>query len=179
MHYLRKVHRLAGLLARLVEGVVGAILAAQVLLLFYSAVQNLGGWQRQALWLQEMAQYGLVQLAMLGAAVALRAGAHQGVDALTAVFPKPVQRVVEAINWVIIVAFGLYFAWCGLAYVRATAADGGTLDSIPLPKWIFYLCYPAAGALFAAFGVEKLLDIPADGGSGESRDGPAIAEDGA
>ncbi|MFP4054234.1 MAG: TRAP transporter small permease [Phycisphaerae bacterium] len=178
MGYLRRFHRIAGGLARLVEILTGAILALQVGLLFFSAVQNLGGWAGQVLWLEEIARFGLVQLATLGAAVALRAEAHQGVDALTQVFPARVQRTVEKLDWLIIAAFGAWFAWCGLLYVLDIRADGGTLDSIALPKWIFYVCYPLAGALFTAFGLEKLLAMLVESPPAEPPGERAIAEGG-
>ncbi len=153
----RGLHRLAGWVARAIEILAGAILVCMVGMLTYSAVQNAAGWRGQVLWLEEIAQLGLIQLAALGAALALRAGAHQGVDALTRLFPRRVRRVVETIDWVLIGVFGVYFAVCGLAYVQATAADGGRLDTLAIPRWPFYLCYPLAGVLFAVFAVEKLL----------------------
>jgi TRAP-type C4-dicarboxylate transport system permease small subunit len=104
---------------------------------------------------------------MLGAALALRAGAHQGVDALTRLFPKRLQRTVETIDWLLIAAFGVYFAVCGVAYVQATAADGGRLDTLDVPRWPFYVCYPLAGVLFTVFAVEKLL-APGDRASGSA-----------
>jgi TRAP-type C4-dicarboxylate transport system permease small subunit len=179
MGSLRAFHRVAGLLARVVEIIVGAILAVQVGLLFFSAVQNLGGWEGQVLWLEEIARFGLVQLATLGAAVALRAEAHQGVDALTRVFPPRVRRTVEMLDWLIIAAFGAWFAFCGILYVMHTRADGGTLDSISLPKWLFYVCYPLAGLLFTAFGLEKLLALATEKRPPDPPAERAIAEGGA
>jgi len=153
----RVLHRLAGWVARAIEIMAAAILVCMVGMLTYSAVQNAAGWRGQVLWLEEIAQLGLIQLATLGAALALRAGAHQGVDALTRLFPRRLRRAVEAIDWVLIGLFGVYFAICGWAYVQATAADGGRLDTLAIPRWPFYLCYPLAGVLFAVFAVEKLL----------------------
>jgi TRAP-type C4-dicarboxylate transport system permease small subunit len=156
----RVVQGLAAVAARAIELLAGAILVGMVCMLTYSAVQNAAGWRGQVLWLEEVARYGLIQLAMLGAALALRAGAHQGVDALTRVFPPRLRRAAEAVNWVLIAAFGVYFAACGLAYVQATAADGGRLDTLAVARWPFYVCYPLAGGLFALFAVEKLLARP-------------------
>jgi len=165
--HLRSVARIAG---RAVEVLTGTILAAQVVVLAYSAVQGIFAWQRQVLWLTEAAEHGLIQLAMLGAALALRAGAHQGIDALTGVMPPPLRRLLAAVNWLLIAGFGGLLAVLGAMYVATTASVGAKFASADVPTWPFYLCYPLAGGLLALFAFEKLLTPPGPDGGGEGAD---------
>lgn len=185
-----RYHRAMRLVAGVVTAVTGVILALQVVLLTYSAVQNLGGFRRQTPWVTEVATLGLVQLAFLGAAIALRAGAHQGIDALTERFPPRLRRAVEVFDWLVIAAFGAVFAVLGGMYVASTWSGGSRLASADLPTWPFYLCYPVSGALMLAFSLEGLIGClwpeeipPACGAGGDSApdvpglpDGPAGGE---
>lgn len=159
------MNRVAASFRRAVRGVcravavfTGAVLLGQVGLLTYSAAQGIGGFERQIHWLAEVVEFCLLQVGFLGAAVALRHRAHQGIDALVLILPAGVQRWIERVNCVLLLGFGAAFGWLGVHYVEAMYARGGSLAVAPLPKWPFYLVFPLAGALLALFAAEQLLD---------------------
>jgi C4-dicarboxylate transporter DctQ subunit len=154
------------ILARAVEAGAAALVVALVGVLLLSFAQGFLGWAGlwpwgQVQWLTEAAEFGLVPLALLGAAVALRARAHHGVDALVRLLPGRARRIVDGTVWALLAAFGAGFAYLGAGYVASAAGVGGTLATVAVPKWPFYLAYPAAGVLFALFALEALLAVVA------------------
>ena len=172
--------RAMGAVALAARFVAGGILVALVVLLAYSGVRGglvavgpavarvlpglgqamarLGNALPQGLWITEVAEFALVPIGFLGAALALRARAHQGLDAVTRLFPRWLERGTEVFVWAVVGGFGGVLAWLGALYVASNYGVGGGLASAPVPKWPFYLSYPAAGALFVLFAVEGLLD---------------------
>ena len=161
------------------ECLVGAILAAQVVLLVYSAAQGIasmsGSALPQVLWLTEVVEYGLVPVGFLGAAIALRLRAHQGIDAAVRLLPQRARAALDVAGWILIAGFGVFFAYAGGLYVLENLRSGGTLASVAIPKWLFYLSYPIAGGLFAMFSLARLLDraFPPPEGRPSGADGPA------
>jgi TRAP-type C4-dicarboxylate transport system permease small subunit len=163
----RGFKRMTGAVARAVETLASAMLLAMVLMLGYACVQGIAGWRQQVQWLTEVAEYALLPVGFLGAALAVRRRAHQGIDAVTALLPARWQRGVDAVVWTLVAVFGAVFAWLGGLYVLANIREGGPLVTANLPKWWFYLCYPLSGSLFSLFALEALLDCrgaDADGG---------------
>jgi C4-dicarboxylate transporter DctQ subunit len=148
----------------------GAVLLGQVVLLTWSVVQGVGQFRHQAHWLEEIVEFALLEVGFLGAAVALRERAHQGVDAMVHLLPRRAQQVIEVIDWIVLAGFGVVFARLGWLYVAETVAIGGDLSVAPLPKWPFYCVYPLTGALFVLFAVENALRAL----RGELTEGPAI-----
>lgn len=162
---LRKAGRSLGrgvaLLARLVEVLAGVILVVQVLMLTYSVVQGVFEIRPQLLWLSEVTRMGLIPLALLGMALALRSRAHQGIDALTILLPARVQVVVETFDWLVLAAFGAFFAHRGWLYLVDIHGQQERLTNIDWPAWPFYICFPVAGVLVAVFSLEALAQRPA------------------
>ncbi len=174
------MHRFFGVVAAVAQVLAGAILATLVVLLAYSGVQGaaitlgprvaglwpgpgeritaLGAALPQPLWITEVAEFGLLPIGFLGAGLALRARRHQGIDALTRLFPKRLERATDLFVWAVLAVFGGVFTWLGIGYVGQVIAVGGTLASADVPKWPFYLCYPAAGVLFTLFALEALVE---------------------
>src|SRR3954470_19507578 len=61
-------------------------------------------------WVEELGEYALAWLTMLGAGIGLSERAHFTLRLLTHHLPLPLQRIIHVINHVIIVAFGLLTA---------------------------------------------------------------------
>jgi TRAP-type C4-dicarboxylate transport system permease small subunit len=138
------------------------------------------GWLGEApLWVTETSEFALLAITFLGAAIALRERAHQGVDVLTRALPPALRRATDRFVWVATGLFGIALAWLGTAYVAHHAAVGGALDSVALPKWLLYLCYPVSGGLIALFSLEGLLEgrppgrEPETGAAEDEREGAA------
>ncbi len=150
------LERTLGILERLAAGLASAVLAGMVALLAFGPVQALLGLGRPVQWLTELAEYGLLQLAFLGGALALRRGAHPALDVFVARLPNSAQRWMAAAAEAAVALLGALLLVLGSQYVAASHAVGGPLDTVPLPKWPFYLCYPVGGALILAFAAGRL-----------------------
>ena len=172
MSILRWYRLAMSALAVFAEVVAGAVLIAQVLFLAFNCVQGLLGLHAQLQWLSEATEFGLLTLALFGAALALRLRAHQGLDVLSLVLSPRHLKLTDTLAWLLIAGFGVLFAHRGALYVLSHQATGATLASVQVAKWPFYLCYPISGALFALFALEAVLDLwwparSASGGTGE------------
>jgi TRAP-type C4-dicarboxylate transport system permease small subunit len=162
------VRSLAAWLDRLeaaTAAVAAVILVAMVATLAAAPLQELLCLGQPLQWPTEVAEYGLLQLGFLGAALALRRDAHPRVGLLVDRAPPGIRRALARTADASLLLTGLLFLFLGIDYVEAARLQGGPLDSIPWPKWPFYLCYPVGGALFASFSAGRLLGI-------EPRPGP-------
>ena len=99
-------------------------------------------------WVEEVGEFSLTWLTMIGAAIGLAEGVHFTLRVLTHHFPPRWQRAIHVANHLLIAAFGLLAAWYGmrlavtnstltspalqlnLAWVYASVAVGGVLISI-------------------------------------------------
>ena len=149
-------------LERATAAVAGTVLALMVALLAFGPVQAALEFGRPIQWLTEISEYGLLQLALLGGALALRRGAHPALDGFLERLPVGPRRVLAATRDVATAALGVLLLVLGTGYVLASHANGGPLDTIALPKWPFYLCYPIGGLLIVAFSVGRMAGVDPD-----------------
>lgn len=149
--------------SRTVTVAAGAILCAQVGLLVTKFLQGVLPkvgirWLGVTQWVNEVASLALLPVAMLGTALAVRTGMHQGIDLLPRVLPRAGKWALEVINRLVMLAFGVMLTYLGTLYLLANVRAGGTLDTVSWPKWPFYVCYPLAGGLIALFSLERLVE---------------------
>ena len=144
------------MLERATATVAGAVLAIMVALLAFGPVQAALGFGRPIQWLTEISEYGLLQLALLGGALALRRGAHPALDGFVERLPVGPRRMLSVASHLATGALGLLLLVLGTGYVLASHANGGPLDTVAIPKWPFYLCYPVGGLLIVAFSAGRL-----------------------
>lgn len=149
-------------LERATATVAGTVLALMVVLLAFGPVQAALEFGRPIQWLTEISEYGLLQLALLGGALALRRGAHPALDGFVKRLPAGPRRILAATRHFATGALGVLLLVLGTGYVLASHANGGPLDTIALPKWPFYLCYPIGGLLIVAFSVGRLAGLEPD-----------------
>jgi TRAP-type C4-dicarboxylate transport system permease small subunit len=161
-----RLERTLAALERATAMVASLVLAAMVLLLAFGPVQAVLGLGRPVQWLTEISEYGLLQLALLGGALALRHGAHPALDLVVERLPAPARRAIDTATHVATGVLGGLLLVLGSEYVLATHAIGGPLDTIALPKWPFYLCYPIGGALIVAFSAGRLARRPRESEAG-------------
>lgn len=157
-----RFERTLGALDRATAAVASSVLAAMVILLAFGPVQAALGLGRPVQWLTEISEYGLLQLALLGGALALRRGAHPALDLAVKRLPARARRWIDTGTHIATGALGGLLLVVGSSYVLATHAVGGPLDTIALPKWPFYLCYPVGGALIVAFSAGRAARHPVE-----------------
>ena len=102
-------------------------------------------------WIEELGEYSLAWLTMIGAGVGLAERAHFTLRLLTHHLPLPVQRVIHIANHVIIVAFGVLTAWYGGRLVETNIALISPGLQVSL-AWL-YASAMVGGVLIALYGV--------------------------
>jgi TRAP-type C4-dicarboxylate transport system permease small subunit len=101
-------------------------------------------------WVEELGEYSLAWLTMLGAGVGLAERAHFTLRLLTHHLPLPLQRIIHIVNHAIIITFGLLTAWYGgrLAETNITLISPGLQISL---AWL-YASAMVGGVLIALYG---------------------------
>jgi TRAP-type C4-dicarboxylate transport system permease small subunit len=101
-------------------------------------------------WVEELGEYSLAWLTMLGAGIGLAERAHFTLRLLAHHLPLPLQRVIHIINHAVIIGFGLLTAWYGgrLAETNMTLISPGLQISL---AWL-YASAVVGGLLIALYG---------------------------
>ena len=105
-------------------------------------------------WYDEVARLCFVWMIFLGAAVAVRRGAHFRVHLFVDRLAPRAQRVVEVVVTLIVMAFGLVLVAGGLR--MAPIAHRQLTDALELSMLWFYAALPVGGALMVVFAVPHL-----------------------
>src|SRR3954471_17561529 len=73
-------------------------------------------------WVEEVGEYSLAWMTMIGAGIAIGERAHFTLRVLTHRLPMPAQRVIHILSQLLIAGFGVLAAWYGtkLAIVNST-----------------------------------------------------------
>jgi TRAP-type C4-dicarboxylate transport system permease small subunit len=108
-------------------------------------------------WGEELPAHLLAALTFIGAAYLTRTNEHLGFDAVLRVMPAGMQRVVTALNLILMGGFGILLAWYG----GMVAASFGVrpLISVDLPMALFRGAMPLGGALIAVFCAARLVGV--------------------
>ena len=108
-------------------------------------------------WGEELPAHLLAALTFIGAAYLTRTNEHLGFDAVLRVMPAGMQRVVTALNLILMGGFGILLAWYG----GMVAASFGVrpLISVDLPMALFRGAMPLGGALIAVFCGARLVGV--------------------
>lgn len=108
-------------------------------------------------WSEEAILLSLVWFAFMGIAVGFREGVHMGVDALTDLLPKSVNRVIDV--WIEIMSFlyGLYFVVYGWEFTMLMMES--TLPATKLPNAVVYAVMPVSGIMVCIYSVLHLFGI--------------------
>ena len=141
------------LLDRAVEGLCIALLAlisADLLAGIFSRYVL----ERTFVWYDEVARAGFTWLVFLGAAVAVRRGAHFGLHVFVELLPPPLKRPALALTPLVIVVFAAAITWLGWLLMRHGATQTTAVMGMPV-SWI-YAALPVGGALMGINALRAL-----------------------
>jgi TRAP-type C4-dicarboxylate transport system permease small subunit len=102
-------------------------------------------------WVEEVGEFSLTWLTMIGAAVGIADRIHFTLHVLTHHLPIPVQRMIYVLNHLLIAGFGGLAAWYG----TKLAMSNSTLTSPALQinlAWV-YAAVSTGGALIFIYGL--------------------------
>lgn len=140
---------------RCIEYVGGAILAADVIVVFLSVIFRYFLHQPFD-WAEEVASGLMTTMVFLGAATVLGRSQHVGIDMLVLMMPKQWQPVISGVAVWVTVAVSAMLAWSIYALMDDTA---GQTTPTGLPQWIFLaplLVGAGAMTVFALVNVHAL-----------------------
>jgi TRAP-type C4-dicarboxylate transport system permease small subunit len=108
-------------------------------------------------WVEEIGEFALCWLTLIGAAVAILERTHFALAVLTHRFPEPLQNAVERINHLLIAGFGLLAAFHGwkLCLLNVTLVSPG----LEINLAVLYLSAVVGGALMAFYGIGVALGL--------------------
>jgi TRAP-type C4-dicarboxylate transport system permease small subunit len=98
-------------------------------------------------------------LVFLGAAVAVRRGAHFGLDVLVGTLPPPLKRAARLLTPLTVIVVSGALVWLGWDLMRHGAAQTTAVMGMPV-SWI-YAAMPVGGALMAFYAVMQFFEEPA------------------
>jgi len=119
----------------------------------------LGVWSRYVMhatfqWYDEVARLCFVWMIFLGAAVAVRRGAHFRLHLLIDRFGPTARRRVDLVVIVVVIAFAAVLLAGGIAI--APLARRQVTDALEISMLWFYGALPVGGALMIAFALPQL-----------------------
>jgi len=109
-------------------------------------------------WVEELGEFSLTWLTMIGAAIGIADRIHFTLHVLTHHLPVPVQRVVYVINHLLIAGFGGLAAWFGTRLAISNSVLTSPALQINL-GWV-YAAISVGGALIAIYGLGLALTGP-------------------
>ena len=109
------------------------------------------------IWAEELARYLFIWVAFLGSALALKNGAHIGLDLIISSLPPTVKTVVEGLITILIGVFLAFVITASVTVVEITM--GNTSSALGIPMGMVYLAIPVGCSLMFLSSCRKLLQI--------------------
>jgi tripartite ATP-independent transporter DctM subunit len=141
-------------IARTVETVAAAIVAVETLVLFAGVVSRL---MRQPLtWSDEFASILFLWLAMFGSVIALQRSEHMRLTTLVGWFPAAVRPVVDALAWVVPIAFLLWLMPYAIEHTMSETMV--VTPSLEWPSAVKVAAIPVSAGLMIILGLIRLFE---------------------
>ena len=109
-------------------------------------------------WVEEIGEYSLAWLTMVGAGIGIAEHAHFTLRVLTHRLPPPVQRAVHIASQLLIAGFGALAAWYGLKLAIVNSLLTSPALEINL-AWL-YAAPAVGGVLIVVYGLAAAFELP-------------------
>jgi TRAP-type C4-dicarboxylate transport system permease small subunit len=113
---------------------------------------------RTFVWYDEVARACFMWLVFLGAAVAVRKGAHFGLHLFVDIMPPRFKRTILLLTPLTIIVFSATLVSLGWDFMRHGATQSTAVMGVPM-SWI-YASMPVGGLLMAFYGFLLLIEKP-------------------
>ncbi|MBN1795526.1 MAG: TRAP transporter small permease [Sedimentisphaerales bacterium] len=114
----------------------------------------------QTEWTEEIAQYLLVWVSLLGASVAFGAKSHLGVDYFVGKLHPQAQKLTAVIVNILVAAFAVaVMIYGGYILVSKTLAAGQITPALQIKMGYVYLAVPICGVFVVIFCIEAVAEI--------------------
>jgi len=105
--------------------------------------------ERTFVWYDEVARACFIWLVFLGAAAAVKRGAHFGLHMFVELMPPPLKRAALLLTPLTVIVFSAAIAWQGWALMRHGSAQTTAVMAMPV-SWI-YAAMPVGGVLMGFY----------------------------
>lgn len=109
---------------------------------------------------EELACYAYVWVAFLCASFCTKRSANIIVDALANLYPEPVKKGLNYLQYILDIGMSALFIYGGILYVGTTIANK-TVGKTGFPCWIVYLAPIIGFGLNIVRDVQKILEVKA------------------
>jgi TRAP-type C4-dicarboxylate transport system permease small subunit len=106
-------------------------------------------------WVEEVGEFSLTWLTMIGAAIGIADRIHFTLHVLTHHLPMPAQRVIYVVNHLLIAGFGALAAWYGTKLAVTNSAL--TSPALQINLACVYAAVSVGGALIFIYGLGLAL----------------------
>jgi TRAP-type transport system small permease protein len=106
-------------------------------------------------WNLEVAQYCLINLTYVGAALVFRHRAHISINVVTARLPTRLQRWVDVVARSLVLPFLGILAYSGIQILQKAK---GVTPTLRLPIWVYYFPIFIGAILLCFYGVIQLIE---------------------
>lgn len=143
-------------LDRLIKISLVAMMITIAMLTFYQVIMRYG-FNQSSSWSEEAIRFTFIWSSFLGVAMGVREKSHIGISILVELFNQKVQRVVEVVGYLAIMAFSGYLIYYGWKVVIATSAQTSPALGVPM-SWI-YMSIPVMACLIFFYSFIEIINI--------------------
>lgn len=98
-------------------------------------------------WQEEVQLWCYVWLTFFGGSLAFRHGGHVAIEVLTDLFPRPLQRAVNAFVYLVVAFLLLYLGYHGLSFVKLQREIQRMTNVLHVPYYLICLALPIGSIL--------------------------------
>jgi TRAP-type C4-dicarboxylate transport system permease small subunit len=106
-------------------------------------------------WNLEVAQYCLINLTYVGAALAFRHRAHISINVVTSLLPTRVEKWVDVAGRLLVLPFLVILAYSGMQILQKAK---GVTPTLRLPIWVYYFPIFIGAVLLCFYGVLQAIE---------------------
>lgn len=155
MAWFRKIRRVLDLV---LEGLLAIVMGVLVIDVTWQVFTRFV-LSNPSSWTEELATYLMIWVGLLGASVALRRGAHLGIDYFVSHLSPRKRAATEVFVFAIVAAFSIAVLCVGgWLLVRKVTELGQTSAALRVEMGYVYLALPISGFFLTFYSVEFLIE---------------------
>lgn len=152
MYYLKKVD---DYLTHLEEFTLALLLFIMTFAIFIAVVDRFL-IQLGLTWVEEFSRYVSVWAAFIGSGLAVKRGAHIGIEAFVQILPIKIRKIEDLIVDIIGFLFSFAVVWVGIGFLFKLSASGHSSPAIGLPITWAYAAVPVG---FVLMGIHYFIKM--------------------
>lgn len=115
------------------------------------------GLSKSSSWSEEAIRFTFIWCSFLAVAIGIREKIHIGINIVVLLFSDRVQRIIEILSYLLIVAFASLLVFYGARLVSSTQFQSSPALGIPM-SWV-YLSVPTMGALVVFYSTLEIVSL--------------------